>query len=72
MTEIAIRCCEGNERYKGECLKDRCPVYSQARREVDRSWPYVGTGFGNLYGNPEESTYLAQTRGLVASKKSEQ
>jgi hypothetical protein len=65
MTKITIECCEGNERYPGHCLKNRCPIYRKAKNEVNQSWPYVGTGYGNLYGNPSHSDYLAEVRSIL-------
>lgn len=52
-----IECCEGLEKYQGECLQRNCPIYKQAEEQVDHNWPYVGTGFGNLYGNPTANHY---------------
>lgn len=80
MTKIELSCCEGNEEYRNQCLKDRCPIYDLAKREIRSNWPYVGTGYGNLYGNPDHETYLARVRehyravakkGEVKSKESE-
>jgi hypothetical protein len=57
--KISVECCEG----KGEsCLEDRCPIYRKAKEEIDRNWPYIGTGFGNLYGNPDKKRYLIKVR----------
>lgn len=59
---IEVECCEGSPRYKDQCLKDKCPIYSEAKADVQSGWPYVGTGFGNLYGNPSEAHYLSKVR----------
>ncbi|KKR12024.1 MAG: hypothetical protein UT39_C0001G0079 [Candidatus Woesebacteria bacterium GW2011_GWA1_39_21] len=67
MSKIEITCCDGVEKYPGICLKDGCPNYRKAREQVDSSWPYVGTGYGNLYGNPSISHYLAQVRKNIAN-----
>ncbi len=72
MSEIKITCCDGIEEYPGICLRDRCPNYRKAREQVDRSWPYVGTGYGNMYGNPGVGRYLAQVRANVANDQNEE
>ena len=59
--KVVLTCCEGEDRY-GLCLKERCPLYAQAERTVQRTWPYVGTGFGNLYGNPTHDHFLSAVR----------
>ena len=69
MTEIKLECCCGSENYDGHCLKDRCPHYRQAQEEVSSSWPYVGTGFGNLHGNPKHSHFLSKVRENLKDKK---
>lgn len=59
--KITLSCCEGEDRY-GRCLRDRCPLYAKAQQKVQRAWPYVGTGFGNLYGNPTHARFLSAVR----------
>lgn len=56
--KITLSCCEGKDQ-SGRCLKDRCPLYAKAQQKVQRAWPYVGTGFGNLYGNPTHTHLLS-------------
>jgi hypothetical protein len=65
MTKITVECCGGNERYPGYCLKDRCPIYRKVKNKIDQSWPYVGTGYGNLYGNPSHSEYLTEVKSVM-------
>jgi hypothetical protein len=60
--EIKITCCEGNEKYPGQCLKDKCPWYVAASQKVQNSWQRVSTGYGNLYGEPKHSDNLSQVR----------
>lgn len=68
--KIKVECCEGEEYGKAwECLRDRCPYYRKARQVVDRKWPYTGTGFGNLYGNPGHGTYLLKVRDELEVKR---
>jgi hypothetical protein len=57
---IIIKCCGGRERYRGECLKERCPAYSVAKEKVQSEWPRLPTGYGNAYGEPNHSNYLGQ------------
>ena len=59
---IEIQCCEGREEYVGQCLKSKCPWYRTAENEVGRTWPRMETGFGNAYGEPRLSNYLARVR----------
>lgn len=66
-----IQCCEGHEQRRGECEKGQCPLYQAAKSAVDGSWLYVGTGFGNLYGNPSHNTYLERVKYNVAKEKPE-
>ncbi len=68
MTEIKLKCCAGNEKYSGHCIKTRCPIYRKAEETVDRAWPYIGTGFGNLYGNPDHACYLSEVRYILEHK----
>ena len=67
--EIKLSCCEGRETSYGYCLKDRCPNYHEAKEYIDRHWPYTGTGYGNLYGWPTHSIYLAQVRRWIDPEK---
>jgi hypothetical protein len=69
MSEEEQKCCEGNDRDEHRCLKSRCPIYEECRRAIDSKWPYVGTGFGNLYGNPSHGTYLARVREFSKRRK---
>ena len=62
MTKIELGCCEGQPSYKDQCLRDRCPIYTEARGEIDKKWPYAGTGVGNLYRNPSQAHYLSKVR----------
>ena len=64
---IETECCEGIERYNRKCLKDRCPEYQTARDEIGKNWPYTGTGFGNLHGEPTHEMYLYRVRERAAS-----
>lgn len=59
--KIEVNCCEGNDE-SIRCLKDRCPIYAKAQERIQGSWPYVGTGFGNLYGNPSHQSFLNGVR----------
>jgi len=62
MVKISIECCEGKPTNQKQCLKDRCPHYRKAAGEVYESWLWVPTGFGNLYGYPQEADNLSQVR----------
>lgn len=66
MTKIELNCCEGKPANIQQCLKDRCPIYNQAKREVQSGHPYVGTGYGNLYPEPTDKDYLARVRKRVS------
>ena len=68
MAEIKFECCAGNEKYSGHCIKTRCPIYQKVKEVVDRAWPYVGTGFGNLYGNPNHEIYISEVRYILERK----
>lgn len=59
--KVEVTCCEGNDQ-RGTCLRHRCPHYQKAWSEVTSRWPYCGTGFGNLYGNPTHEHFLARVR----------
>lgn len=59
---IEINCCEGDEQYKGQCLKSLCPWYVKSKQKVDRNWPRMPTGFGNAYGEPKHGNYLGQVQ----------
>ena len=59
---IVIECCDGEETRPNKCLRERCPRYMSAKNEVERAWPFVGTGFGNLYGNPTHERILGTVR----------
>ena len=64
--EFSVKCCEGDDSRQGSCLKDRCPLYRKAKSEVEVSWPsYVGTGFGNLHGNPSHWHFLEKVKDKV-------
>ncbi len=65
--KIALSCCEGKEK-SGNCLRDLCPHYDKAKYRIIGSWPYVGTGFGNLYGNPGHGHFLTGVREDLAKK----
>lgn len=67
--KIEMECCGGDEKYEGQCLKDRCPLYSKASSKVYASWPFVSTGFGNLYGSPGHHNHLAQVKQDVKNKE---
>lgn len=67
--EIKVNCCEGNELYQGHCVKWRCSIYKKAKESMKRSHPYVGTGFGNLYGNLDHQDYLSRVREHFRAKK---
>lgn len=67
--KIQLDCCEGKD--ERICLKDRCPHYRKARARVQQNWPYVGTGFGNLYGNPKIGHFLAAVREDLAKKSAD-
>ena len=71
MAKITLECCDGTEIYPNRCLRGLCPVYQSAQNKVDSTWPYIGTGYGNLYGNPSHITYLDRVRNnLEKSNKS--
>lgn len=57
---ITIQCCGGKERYSGQCLKERCPAYVEAKEKVQVEWPRMATGYGNAYGEPRHSDYIHQ------------
>lgn len=65
MSKVSIDCCDGNDNIHNQCLRDICPKYQEARRKVEKDWPYVGTGFGNLYGNPGRVHFLAKVRETI-------
>ncbi len=60
--KIEVNCCGGSPTHRDQCLKEKCPIYSKAQSEVERTWPYVPTGFGNLWGDPSEAHYLSRVR----------
>jgi len=60
--EIKICCCQGVEHYSGQCLRDRCPHYSEAECQVWARWPWTPTGFGNLHGEPSHKDFLTKVR----------
>ena len=61
--EFSVKCCEGNDDRQEACLRDRCPHYRKAKLEIEASWPsYVGTGFGNLHGNPSHWHFLEKVK----------
>lgn len=70
MTRITIECCGGIESYHGQCLRKHCPNYSKAQHEVSNSWHYVGTGYGNLYGEPTHSNILSKVRDNLEENES--
>lgn len=71
--KVEINCCEGTEKYAGQCLKDHCPLYRNAWAEVHASWPHLATGFGNGYGNPSHGNFLSKVKAnLQQAKKQEQ
>lgn len=63
--KVEINCCEGTELYEGQCLKSRCPLYMNAMKEVENSWPHLATGFGNAHGNPSHGNYLKKVKEKV-------
>jgi len=69
--EIRLKCCEGNEKHNGQCLRARCPLYILAKQKVERGWPRQPTGFGNAYGEPGHSNYLNQVRSDIALEERE-
>ncbi|MDO8638870.1 MAG: hypothetical protein Q7R43_04810 [Candidatus Daviesbacteria bacterium] len=62
--KIEMRCCEGEDRYRGDCLKNRCPIYDKAEEQLKPSHRgYTGTGFGNLNSSgPSHESCLSQVR----------
>lgn len=64
--KVSVECCGGMPNSRIDCLKERCPIYSEASQEVYRNWPRAETGFGNLYGDPGERNYLAKVREILA------
>lgn len=58
--KIELECCQGKERYSGQCLRDRCPVYREAKSDVNRTWPRMPTGFGNAWGEPRHKNYISE------------
>lgn len=68
MVKIVLKCCEGKEAWRGQCLRSRCPHYDKAEMDVNREWPYEGTGFGNLYGNPGHGHYLSKVQQMLKDK----
>lgn len=67
--KITINCCDGEPKPGKPCLGELCPRYSRAVREVNRTWPYVGTGYGNLYGNPDKIHYLSKVREVINNER---
>jgi hypothetical protein len=65
--KIQVTCCEGKD--DGNCMRGRCPHYARAKERVQRGWPYIGTGFGNLYGNPSHQNFLREVRENVSKQK---
>jgi hypothetical protein len=63
--KVEVTCCEGKDEF-GQCLRDRCPNYAKAQERVMSDWPYVGTGFGNLYGEPTHQHFLSGVREDIA------
>ena len=64
--KIEVQCCEGMERYQGQCLTRRCPTYVSASDEVDKSWVRLSTGFGNAPRMPDHGNYLAKIRNEIS------
>ncbi len=69
MTEITIDCCEGLPEKSYLCIGSRCPNYQKAEDNIEKSWPYVGTGYGNLHGNPTKSLILDEVRKTLGVTK---
>lgn len=65
--KIEVNCCEGYD--NGSCLRDRCPIYRKAKEKVEAEWPYMGTGFGNAYGNPGHGHFLEEVREEIKRMK---
>lgn len=65
---VEIDCCEGNEESR-RCLRDRCPIYVEAKWNIQKSWSYVGTGFGNLYGEPTHRQFLNEVAANIKKQK---
>lgn len=64
--ELKVKCCEGNEGRQEPCLGVRCPFYKKAKLEIEKAWPsYVGTGFGNLHGNPSHWHVLERVKDTI-------
>jgi hypothetical protein len=61
MKIIEVACCEGDDK-SGRCLKDRCPMYRKAKEQIQSNWPYTGTGFGNLHGDPSHQHFLNRVK----------
>jgi len=55
-------CCQGKDELSRRCRRRECACYLRAISEVRASWPYEGTGFGNLYGEPTHAQFLRQVR----------
>lgn len=67
--KFKLECCQGSPSSTGcDCHRDLCPHYKKARQRVQQGWPYVGTGFGNLYGNPNHGHFLTAVREDFAKK----
>lgn len=72
MKEI-INCCliTEAERPSTWCA-EKCRLYAEARVEVMLKRPYIGTGYGNLYGEPSLVSIRGEARRILAQEKREQ
>ena len=72
MNEID-NCClrTGSESPSTWCAR-KCRLYQEAHRRADQNYHapyYVGTGFGNLYGNPNLGEIRAEAAKIIASQE---
>lgn len=69
MNEIENCCLKtGSESPSTWCAR-KCPLYKEANRRAGQAHPYVGTGFGNLYGVPNLREIRAKAAQILASRE---
>ena len=69
MKEI-INCCliNGTENPSYWCA-EKCGLYIKAKSKADSKHPYLGTGYGNLYGEVSLASIRAEARRTLARIK---
>lgn len=65
MKEV-INCCLINEAEKPSTwCAEKCGLYAESRVEALLNRPYIGIGYGNLYGEPNLATIRAEARKIL-------